>query len=76
MVKNLKKKKNAQIIIFFSCFIALFLLYQYHTILFLRPQSIHQFRQTICTSITLNYYEHGMKFFIPEVHNLFSDAGT
>lgn len=76
MVKNLLKSKNAQIIIFFSCFIALFLLYQYHTILFLRPQSIHQFRQTICTSITLNYYEHGMKFFIPEVHNLFSDAGT
>lgn len=63
-------------IIFFGILILLFLLYQYPHILFLRPQSVHQWRQTICTSITLNYYQHGMNFFRPEVHILFSDNET
>lgn len=63
-------------IIFVMLFIGICLIYQYHQILFLRPQSIHQWRQTICTSIILNYYQHGMNFLKPEVHNLFSDGGT
>lgn len=76
MIASLIKNKKVQVAIFFCCFLALFLLYQYHTILLLRPSSIHQFRQTICLAVTLNYYQHGMHFFRPEVHNLISDGNT
>lgn len=42
--------------------------YNYHKILFLRPQSIHQWRQCDCLSLTMNYYQEGMIFFSPSVH--------
>ncbi len=45
-----------------------------HTILFLRPQSVHQWAQCDRASVALNYYQHGMDFFTPRVHNL--DNGT
>jgi hypothetical protein len=51
------------------------LYYRYDNYLFYRPQSIHAWRQADCASITLNYYQHGMNFFQPEVHNLTSDGG-
>lgn len=69
-------KKNKYSFIFFLLFVVICLLYQYHVILFLRPQGYHPWRQTICLSIAFNYYQHGMNFFMPEVHNLFSDGGT
>jgi hypothetical protein len=50
--------------------------YNYHEILFKRPQSVHAWRQADCASIALNYYQKGMHFFRPEVHNLTSDQGT
>lgn len=51
------------------------LYYSYHEIVFYPPQSIHAWRQTDCASITLNYYQHGMRFFKPEIHNLITDGG-
>jgi len=50
--------------------------YQYDEILFKRPQSIHYWRQADCASIALNYYQGGMDFFHPQVHNLTSDNFT
>lgn len=50
--------------------------YYYHIILFSPPQSVHRWRQTDSASITLNMYQHGMKFFQPEVHSLTSDDST
>lgn len=41
--------------------------YSYHKILFLRPQSSHQWRQADCLSFTLNYYRNNTNFFEPEV---------
>jgi hypothetical protein len=49
------------------------LLYDFDRIINLRPQSIHHWRQTDCTSLVLNYYNHGLKFFKPEIHNHQSD---
>ncbi|MBN2481900.1 MAG: glycosyltransferase family 39 protein [Bacteroidales bacterium] len=63
-------------LIFFLALIVISLLYYYHIIILSPPQSIHRWRQTDCTSITLNYYQHGMKFFRPEVHSLVSDGYT
>ena len=56
--------------------ICISLFYGYHKILFYPPQSIHTWRQTDCASLTMNYYQGGMKFFKPEIHNLINDLGT
>lgn len=63
-------------IVFIALFVIISLGYHYNKILFLHPQSLHQWRQTDCLSIALNYYQDGMNFFKPEVHNLFSDKWT
>src|SRR5690554_210987 len=47
--------------------------YQYHKVLFLKPQSIHQWRQADCLSITKNY-EESLNFFQAEIHNFISDG--
>lgn len=54
--------------LFFILLALISYLYSYQTILFLRPCSIHQWRQCDCLSITLNYYKEGMHFFSPSVH--------
>jgi hypothetical protein len=51
-------------------------LYKYPEIIFKRPQSVHSWRQTDCTSLALNYYQNGMKFFQPEVHGMISGGAT
>lgn len=49
--------------------------YNYWEIMHKRPQSVHNWRQTDCASIALNYYKHGMHFFKPEVMFQISDGG-
>jgi hypothetical protein len=49
--------------------------YDYPGILLKRPQSVHSWRQCDGASLALNYYQHGMHFFKPEVHLLKSDSG-
>lgn len=50
-------------------------LYNYHEILFLRPQGIHQWRQCDCLSITMNYYQDNNPFFEPALHFLGDGTG-
>ena len=50
--------------------------YDYPRILLKRPQSVHSWRQCDGASLALNYYQHGMHFFKPEVHLLNSDSGN
>ena len=52
------------------------IIYDYPSILFKRPQSVHHWRQSDCASITLNYYQTGMRFFKPQTHNLTADNNT
>ncbi|NJO89159.1 MAG: hypothetical protein HC831_09520 [Chloroflexia bacterium] len=40
----------------------------------MRPQSIHQWRQCDCLSITLNYYNENVGFFEPQMHYLGKDG--
>lgn len=51
-------------------------LYNYHSILFKKPQSTHHWRQADCASLTLMYYQNGMNFFEPQTHNLTSEGNT
>ncbi len=50
------------------------IIYNYHNILFKSSQSIHQWRQCDCLSITMNYYQDNNPFLEPAVHNLEGDG--
>jgi len=61
----------------FAVLLVLFsVIYDYPSVVMKRPQSVHHWRQSDCASITLNYYQTGMKFFEPQTHNLTSDNNT
>lgn len=62
--------------IFIFSLLVISLYFNYQRILFKNPQSIHFPRQADCASMALNYYQNGMDFFHPEIHNLTSDDGT
>ncbi|MFW5803874.1 MAG: glycosyltransferase family 39 protein [bacterium] len=62
--------------IFLFSFILLCFTYNFDEILFKRPQSVHQWRQTDCLSFALNYYQDGMDFSNPSIHNLIADNQT
>ena len=62
--------------LFLGGIIALFFIYGFHEILFLRPQSMHQWRQTDCLQIAHNYLRDSWNFFSPSIHNMFSDNET
>src|SRR3972149_5808757 len=69
-------KKNYSSLLFILALLCVSFFYNYHEIVFKRPQSVHKWRQSDCASIALNYYQNGMDFFHPETHNLTSDGGT
>jgi hypothetical protein len=69
-------KRALPYLIFFFLLLLLYSWYDYWHILNEPPQSVHRWRQADCASLTLNYYQHGMQFFQPRVHNLTSDGGT
>jgi len=50
--------------------------YHYQEIVVKPPISVHMWRQADCASIAYNYYQNGMNFFHPEMHNLMSDDLT
>jgi len=56
--------------IFLLLFISASFYYNYQSIIFKSPQSIHQWRQSDCISITYNYYKYNSAFLEPEMHNL------
>lgn len=70
----MKRHKWSIVFIFIVLIVSIY--YDYHHIVFKRPQSVHSWRQSDCASIALNYYQNGMNFFQPETHNLTSDGGT
>jgi hypothetical protein len=69
-------KKFYSTAIFIIVLLAVSIYYNYHEIVFKRPQSVHKWRQSDCASIALNYFQGGMNFLKAETHNLTSDKGT
>ena len=51
------------------------LAYQFQDILFIQPQSIHQWRQADCLSLASNFQEN-FNLFEPSIHNYISDDST
>jgi hypothetical protein len=70
------EKRNFSKLYFILALIVMSILYNYHEILFKKPQSVHKWRQSDCASIALNFSQGEMNFFEPETHNLTSDGGT
>jgi len=61
---------------FMVLFIILCFIYGIDSKLFLRPQSIHMWRQADCLSITQNYYQRDNMLWEPEIYNLIGDEDT
>ncbi len=53
-----------------------FFIFDFQDYLGREPQSIHHWRQSDGASIALNYYQHGMDFFQPEIHFQASDNSS
>ncbi|PLX19269.1 MAG: hypothetical protein C0597_05455 [Marinilabiliales bacterium] len=74
MFKNyIKKNLNKTYVIdiaFLSVLAILFFYFGYHDVFFSEPFGIHYMRQTDSLSFASNYYNHGFKFFSPELYNL------
>src|SRR3989304_4514106 len=70
------KRGNNRYLILIGILILISLIYDYQSIVFKEPQSVHRWRQADCASLALNYYQNGMRFFQPEVHNLTQKGGT
>jgi hypothetical protein len=62
--------------IFLFAFIGICLYYHFIEITALRPSGFHVWRQCDCLSVALNYYQNGMDFFRPSIHNLLADGCT
>ena len=78
---NLTDKINKHIrkinpLVFSGIFVVISLYYGQQKILIKPPQGMHRWRQADCASFALNYYQDGMRFFHPELHNLSSDHNT
>lgn len=61
--------------LFFLLLIIVYLVLDFQTILFLRPQGIHFIRQTDGLSFAAGYFKNGFHFFQPQVFNLQSEEG-
>ncbi len=57
-------------------FILILIVFRYASLVNTPPQSTHIWRQSDCASVALNYYQDGMRFLQPEIHNLHADGGT
>ncbi|MEI6523023.1 MAG: glycosyltransferase family 39 protein [Bacteroidota bacterium] len=69
MIKEVKTKH------LFIVLIVVSFLYNYQYVLKYGPRSTHQWRQADALSISLNYYNEGMKFFEPKIHAQYSTDG-
>jgi 4-amino-4-deoxy-L-arabinose transferase-like glycosyltransferase len=67
---------NKNNILFIASLFLLFFIYGFDHILWLRPQSMHQWRQADCLQIVHNYLTDSWNFFSPSIHNYFSDGET
>ncbi len=62
-------------LLFWGICAAVFVNNKGQTTLWLRPQSVHVWRQTDCTSYALNYYQNNQPFFQPQTQTLIGKNG-
>lgn len=62
--------------LFVACLLVLSLVYSWPSILSLRPQGVHVWRQTDCLSLADHYYRSDAGIFEPQIHCYISDGNT
>lgn len=62
--------------IFITLLLIAFWIFDFHTIIFLKPQSLHQWRQCDNLSITLNYFQFDLSFLNPKLHAIYGNNGS
>ena len=62
--------------LFVACLLALSLIYSWPSILTLRPQGVHVWRQTDCLSLADHYYRTDAGILEPQIHCYISDENT
>jgi len=70
LVKKIWSKTLPFDILFLFILVIAFFFLGYHDVFFSEPFGIHFMRQTDSLSFASNYYNHGFKFFSPELYNL------
>jgi hypothetical protein len=70
-----RRHRLAHAALFVALLGALVWAYDYARVAKLGPISMHAWRQADGASLALNYYENGMRFFEPRVHNLLGGEG-
>ncbi len=75
MLKSILNRALTVNCLFFCLLLLLFFFFNFHEILFLRPQGIHFARQTDSLAFVTGYYKYGMAFFEPKGLNLLSEGG-
>lgn len=75
MISNNSFISKYHILIFILTLIGVYGYFNYYEILFYRPQSIHQWRQTDCLSLTLSYFNQNLPFLQPKLHHLNGNDG-
>ena len=65
---------RSSILVLLMGFIAMAWVYNYHNIMFELPQSVHQWRQADCLSLTSNYCHDQNPFLEPSMHFLGADG--
>jgi len=75
-IKKITERKWFRRGLFLVAFICISLFYHADELLFVRPQSLHIWRQTNCLSITQGYYQDNLSFFEPEMQNHYAANGT
>jgi len=76
MLQRLLSKRLYRDLLFFGLLLLVSFVYDYHSILFERPQGLHVWRQTDCLSLAYHYYKEDAPFLEPEMHIQFSDGQT
>lgn len=71
-----KEATKLYFVVFSGLVLAISLYYNYPSVLLLRPQSVHNWRQCDGASLALCYYQEGMHFFKPQTQGLYSDNLT
>lgn len=66
--------KGTTDIVFIVLFFVVCIGFNYHEIVFKRPQSVHVWRQADCASMALNYHQHDLPLLRPQLHFRFNDS--
>lgn len=71
----LRDKKTFAGIMIFTVLFAALCIYRYHDFLFMLPYGMHEEAQSDRLALAIQFYDHGMNFFLPRTYNTYPIDG-